>query len=274
MNERQGICYLVGAGPGDPDLITIRGMECLRQAERVYVDRLVNPALLREIPSTAEWRYVGKVPGGKSVKQEEICKLLIESTRAGFRVVRLKGGDPFIFGRGGEEVQSLAAAGLRFEVIPGVSAAIAAAAYAGIPASHRGLSSQVTFVSGHKGTATHTPPVDWSALAKMKHTLCIYMGVARIAEICRELIKNGRQPETPAAVIRNATLPDQHSVFSSLGDLPRVIKEKGISSPAIIFIGETVALHETCSWFSSRISHQPSSLSANSMAENGGCAFR
>jgi len=249
MSMHPGICYLVGAGPGDPGLMTVRGMACLRSAERVFIDRLVNPAFLGELSPDAEWRYVGKDPRGPSVPQAAICELLVETTRAGYRVVRLKGGDPFVFGRGGEEVEALSRAGLRFEIVPGVTAGIAAPAYAGIPVTHRGLSGQVTFVNGHLSTGAHTPAVDWHALAHLRHTLCIYMGTSRVGEICRALIDGGRAPGTPAAAIRDATLPTQQCLISTLAELPSAIATAGMRSPAMIVIGETVALHETCAWF-------------------------
>ncbi len=247
-----GICYLVGAGPGDPMLITRRGLRCLREADIVFHDRLANAELLRETKTGSEHISVGKTPGNPGIGQEEICRLLIESTRSGKTVVRLKGGDPFLFGRGGEEAVALAQAGLRFEIVPGITAGIAASACAGIPLTHRGIAGAVTFVTGHESEDADTPNVDWRALGALGHSLCIYMGMANLDIIRHELIAGGRSPGTPAAVIQNASLPAQSCVVATLETLSEGVSETGMRAPAIILVGEIAKLRESCSWFEKR----------------------
>ena len=240
-----GICYIVGAGPGDPGLMTVKGLECLRRAAIVLYDHLVSEEILAAIPPAAKRVYVGK----HAVSQEELCRRLCESVRAGRIVVRLKGGDPFVLGRGGEEAMALAQAGLPFEVVPGVTSAIAAAAYAGIPVTHRGLSTAVTLVTGHEAEGKGEDQVDWRALGRLNHTLCIYMGVKHLRRICRELIAGGRPPSEPAAIIQWATVPRQRHVIGTLNDLPDLAEREAIGPPAIVIVGPVVSLHETCSWF-------------------------
>ncbi|GIX48150.1 MAG: hypothetical protein KatS3mg131_2361 [Candidatus Tectimicrobiota bacterium] len=237
---RGGIVYLVGAGPGDPGLITVRGLACLRQADVVVYDRLVSPALLEEAPAAAERIGVGKAPGIHPYPQEAINALLIERARRGCTVVRLKGGDPFVFGRGGEECQALAAAGVPFAVIPGVSSAIAVPAYAGIPVTHRAYTRAFAVVSGHDAR------LDWQAYAGIG-TLVVLMGLGHLADIARQLIACGRAPETPVAVIHWGTTAAQRVVEGTLADIAE--KAAGLLPPATIVIGEVVTLRAQLAWF-------------------------
>jgi len=238
--------WLVGAGPGDPKLLTRRGAEVLAIAEVVVHDRLASDALLDLAPPDARRISVGKAPGAVEMDQDAINALLVEEGRAGRRVVRLKGGDPFVFGRGGEEAEALAAAGVRFEVVPGVTSAIAAPAYAGIPVTHRGLSTHVTIVTGHEDPQKGRTDVDWQALARAGGTLVILMGAARIADIAAELIAGGRSPDTPVAAVRNGTRTDQSTVRATLG----TIGDAGVTAPSAIVIGEVAALD--LAWFEAR----------------------
>ena len=243
---------LVGAGPGDPALITVAAAETIARAEVVVYDRLVNDALLALAPAGAERIYAGKGPDGHTLSQDAINALLIERARAGRRVVRLKGGDPFIFGRGGEEAEALAAAGVPFAVMPGVSSAVAAPAYAGIPVTHRGVATSVAFVTGHEDPAKEVDQVDWSRLATAVDTLVLLMGVGRLEGIVERLVEAGRDAATPAAVIEWGTLPRQRTVTGTLGDIAAKVREAGIGAPAIVVVGEVVRLRETLRWFDSR----------------------
>ena len=237
---------LVGAGPGDPGLLTRRGAELLADAEVVVFDRLASPALLDLAPADVERIDVGKSPGSVEMSQEDINALLVERGRAGQRVVRLKGGDPFVFGRGGEEAEALAAAGVAFEVVPGVTSAIAAPAYAGIPVTHRGLSTHVTVVTGHEDPTKGRTDVDWQQLAAAGGTLVILMGAGRVGDIAQRLIDGGRAPDTPVAAVRNGTRPDQHTVRATLA----TIGDAEVRPPSAIVVGEVAALDLT--WFESR----------------------
>lgn len=253
-----GIVYLVGAGPGDPGLLTLRGGELLVMCDAIVYDALANPALLalasvqdREKP--VELHDVGKRGGAsESAKQEEINALLIQLAREGKRVVRLKGGDPFVFGRGSEEAQALAEAGIPFEVVPGVTAGIAAPAYAGIPVTHRGSSTSVTFVTGHEDPAKSTTTTDWSALARAGGTIVLYMGVKTLPSIANALIAGGRSPETPAAAVQWGTHARQRTVTATLATLADVIAAEGLSAPVITVIGDVVALRDEIAWFDTR----------------------
>jgi uroporphyrinogen III methyltransferase/synthase len=233
--------YLVGAGPGDPELITVKGRRILQQADSVLYDHLANSALLDLAPPHAERLYVGKKKSAHEFSQGEICELLIERARRGLTVVRLKGGDPFIFGRGGEEAEALADAGIPFEIVPGVTTPLGIAAYTGVPLTHREHTSAVTFVTGHAVQA-----IDW---AKVGHaeTLVIFMGLTTFPEIARELIANGRSPETPAMAVRWATRPDQQTIAGTLASLPGMLA--GMKPPATIIVGEVVRLRDKLSWF-------------------------
>jgi len=239
-----GIVYLIGAGPGDPGLLTVRGLEYLRQAEVVVHDRLANPVLLEHAPQ-AERIDVGKESGYHTIPQSSINTILVEKAREGKIVARLKGGDPFVFGRGGEEAQALIEAGIPFEVVPGVTSAIAAPAYAGIPVTHRGLACSVAFITGHCESSKPLD-LDWQALAKSIDTLVFLMGVHTLPTIVQSLMEAGRSPQTPIALIEKGTLPDQNVIVGTLGDI--LEKSASILPPAIIIIGEVVNLHSTLNW--------------------------
>jgi uroporphyrin-III C-methyltransferase len=241
MERQSGIVYLVGAGPGDPELITVRGLRCLRQADVVIYDRLVSEALLDEAPPWAECIFVGKVPGAHVLSQTEINALLIERARAGQVVVRLKGGDPFVFGRGGEEAQALAAAGVPFEIVPGVTSAIGVPTCAGIPVTHRGLSSAFAVVTAHR--ADSNGKLNWEALAQID-TLVVLMGVGRLPDIVAALLRHGRSPDTPVAILERGTLPDERVVTGALHNIVERATQAGIRPPATIVIGEVVSLRE------------------------------
>lgn len=252
-NERDavGSVYLVGAGPGDPGLITVRGRELLARCDAVVYDALANPVLLEE--TTAELHDVGKRGGsGDSARQEEISALLVRLARAGKRVVRLKGGDPFVFGRGSEEAQALAAAGVPFEVVPGVTAGIAAPAYAGIPVTHRGVATSVTFVTGHEDPAKGAPTVDWEALARAGGTLVLYMGVRALPRIVEQLIAAGLSGDTPAAAVQWGTRAEQRTLVGTLATLQQRVAEENLTAPVIFVIGGVVALRDTIAWFEQR----------------------
>jgi uroporphyrinogen III methyltransferase / synthase len=238
--------YLVGAGPGDPGLLTVRGAEVLRRADVVVYDRLVHPSLLDHAPAGAERVYAGKAPGAAEMGQTEINALLVERGRAGEAVVRLKGGDPFVFGRGGEEAEALAAAGVPFEVVPGITSAIAAPAYAGIPVTHRGASTHFTVVTGHEDAAKDAPDVDWEALAKSGGTLVILMGAGRVADIAARLIAGGLSSGTPVAAVRNGTRADQRTARATLA----TVADAGVQPPSAIVVGEVAALD--LAWFEAR----------------------
>jgi uroporphyrin-III C-methyltransferase len=244
---KPGIVYLVGGGPGDPGLITVKGLACLRRAEVVLYDRLIAPELLDEAPATAELIDVGKEPTRHRRSQAEINALLIEKARAGKTVVRLKGGDPFVFGRGGEEGQALAEAGIHFEVIPGVSSAIAVPAYAGIPVTHRQVATSFTVLTGHTADEAE---VDWDAYVLPRSgTLIFLMGVQHLPEIVTQLVAHGRSPQTPAAVIERGTTPQQVVVTGTLADIAERAQVSGIHPPATLVVGEVVNLCHQLAWF-------------------------
>ncbi len=239
-----GMVYIVGGGPGDPGLITVKGLNSLRRADVVLYDRLSSPELLNEAPSHAELIDVGKEPKRHRRSQKEINDLLIEKAKEGKVVVRLKGGDPFVFGRGGEECQALSEAGIQYEVVPGVSSAIAVPAYAGIPVTHRGVTTTFTVVAGHTGGAESD--IDWTAISRLG-TIVFLMGVEHMAEIIQQLIANGRSSDTPAAVIREGSTQNQLVVAGTLADIVR--KAEGVLPPAILVVGEVVRLREQIDWF-------------------------
>lgn len=241
----RGHVWLVGAGPGDPELITVRGLRCLRRAEVLLYDRLVSPELLEEAPRAALRIDVGKAPGRHARKQEEICRLLIAHARAGHRVVRLKGGDPFVFGRGGEEALACAEAQVPFEIVPGISSAIAAPSAAGIPITHRGVAGSVAIVAGHCAPESGDciDRIDWPAVARLE-TIVVLMGLSCLPEISAALIAAGRSPQTPAAAISSATLSTQHTVVGTLGNLGRLAAEAGLEAPATVVVGEVVRVGE------------------------------
>jgi uroporphyrinogen III methyltransferase/synthase len=235
--------YLVGAGPGDPGLITVKGQKILERADAILYDNLANGRLLDLAPEHAERVYVGKKRSKQEVPQEEITRMLIERARRGWTVVRLKGGDPFIFGRGGEEIEALTAAGIPFEIVPGVTTPLGLAAYTGVPLTHREHTSAVTFVTGHNVEA-----IDWGKIGSAE-TIVLFMGLVNFPAIARALIERGRSPKTPAMAVRWATRPDQQTIAGTLEDLPQRIEGAGMRPPATIVIGEVVTLRERFNWF-------------------------
>jgi uroporphyrinogen III methyltransferase / synthase len=248
VSARGGIVYLVGAGPGDPGLMTARSLDLIASADTVFYDRLIPPGALAGAREDAELIYVGKQPGVPSVPQEEIGLRLIEAAGAGKSVVRLKGGDPFVFGRGAEEGEALHEAGVEFEVVPGVTAGVAATAYAGIPVTHRDDASAVAFVTGHEDPAKPETQLDWPALAAFPGTLVFYMGVQRLARIASALIDAGRDPAEPAAVVEHGTLPTQRTVAATLQTIAERAHEERIGSPSITVVGAVAALSEQLAW--------------------------
>jgi uroporphyrin-III C-methyltransferase len=240
-----GRVVLVGAGPGDPGLITVRGAEALRSADVVVFDRLVPAELLAYAPADAERVYVGKEPGRSAMPQEEISAMLVRRARAGLHVVRLKGGDPFVFGRGGEEALACAAAGVPFEVVPGVSSAVAAPAFAGIPVTHRGVARSFAVVTG---ATAHGDDIDLARVATSTDTLVVLMAAGRLAATCRELIEAGRPPAQPAAIVQWAATPEQRSVVGTLASLPDLASAARIGPPATLVVGEVAALARELAW--------------------------
>jgi uroporphyrinogen III methyltransferase/synthase len=237
--------YLVGAGPGDPGLLTARALELIARADVILHDRLVPPAALAHARADAEVVDVGKVGGGEQVPQRETTRLLVEHARAGRTVVRLKGGDPFVFGRGGEEAQALRAEGCDYEVVPGVTAGVAAPAYAGIPVTQRAMASAVAFVTGHEDPEKPATAVDWAALAVFPGTLVFYMGVRQLPRIAEQLIAHGRDPGEPAAIVERGTLPEQRVLTTTLAALG----EQDAQAPAVTVVGPVAALHDELAWF-------------------------
>ena len=249
---RRGIVYLVGAGPGDPGLLTIKGKECLEQADIVLYDYLANPALLDHASPHAERVYVGRRGRGQYQEQTDINRLLIEHAQAGHVVVRLKGGDPFVFGRGGEEAEAVAAAGVPFEVVPGVTAAVAVPAYAGIPVTHRTLASTMTVVTGHEDPTKGTTVVDWPKLAATSGTLIFMMGMKTLPMIVSRLLEEGRPAETPVAAVRWGTRSEQRTVIGTLQDIVIKTAQAGLEPPTVIVVGEVVKLRDQLNWFEKR----------------------
>ncbi|MCG6911875.1 MAG: uroporphyrinogen-III C-methyltransferase [Deltaproteobacteria bacterium] len=252
MNKRRGIVYLVGAGPGDPGLITLKGRQCIQRADVVVYDYLAAESLLRHAKSDAELIYVGKKGGDHTLSQSRINALLVEKASQGLVVTRLKGGDPFIFGRGGEEVEVLIEAGISFEVVPGVTSAVAAPAYAGIPLTHRKFTSTVAFVTGHEDPGKASSGIDWKALASGIGTLVFFMGVKNLKYIVNQLMRHGLTPERPAALIGWGTTPRQTTVTGTLGTIEKEAGKAGMKPPALIVIGDVVRLRERMKWFEKR----------------------
>ena len=248
----EGICYLAGAGPGDIGLVTLKVKEVVERAQVIVYDYLCNPEILTWAPMDAEIIYAGKKAGQHTLKQEEIDALLVAKTRAGKRVVRLKGGDPFLFGRGGEEAEALAAAGLRFEIIPGVTSAIAAPAYAGIPVTHRDHAAQLTIFTGHEDPANTESSHDFRQLATTPGTKVMLMGVERIGVITARLVENGAAPETPVALVRWGTTGRQKTLRGTLADIAAKVEATGFTAPAVAVIGDVVGLRDTLNWFETR----------------------
>jgi uroporphyrin-III C-methyltransferase len=244
-----GFVSLIGAGPGDPELITLKGLRRLREADVVIYDALANDALLRECRADAELIYAGKRAGQHSRSQAEISALLIAKARAGAQVARLKGGDPFVFGRGGEEAAALAQAGIAWEVVPGVSAALAAPAYAGIPVTHRAAASSFAVVTGHEDPERAESRLRWQALARGIDTLVFVMGLGRLASIAEQLIAHGRAGATPAAVIAQGSTAEQATVVGTLATIAADVARAGVGAPATLVVGEVVRLRQQLSWF-------------------------
>jgi uroporphyrinogen III methyltransferase / synthase len=252
MTAQPGVVYLVGAGPGDPGLVTVRALELVASADVILHDRLLPSEVLGAARPDARLIDVGKRPGAPATEQAEIESSLITEARAGRSVVRLKGGDPFVFGRGGEEAEALAAAEIPFEVVPGVTAGVAAPAYAGIPVTHRDDASAVAFVTGHEDPGKAEPAVDWEALATFPGTLVIYMGMRRLPEIASALIAAGRDPGQPAAAIERGTMPGQRAVEATLADLAGAVERERIGAPAVIVSGPVAARRGALAWLERR----------------------
>ncbi|MBI2868658.1 MAG: uroporphyrinogen-III C-methyltransferase [Chloroflexi bacterium] len=276
---KKGIVYLVGAGPGDPGLLTLKGRECLARADVIIYDHLLEEVLLDAAPPEAERIYVGKSAAAHTLEQPEINELLAARAGEGKTVVRLKGGDPFVFGRGGEEAEVLARRGIPFEVVPGVTSAVAVPAYAGIPVTQRGLASSFAVITGHEDPAKSGSSINWSKLATGVDTLVFLMGVQNLPDIAARLREHGRPPDTPVAVIKSGTRPVQQTVTGTLQDIAGKVREARLSPPAITVVGEVVRLREALRWFDSRplfgrrvlvtrARHQASSLSTL-LAERG-----
>ena len=244
-----GKVFLVGAGPGDPGLMTVKGLERLRQAEVVVYDRLVDETILKEANAKAEKIYVGKASSRHTLEQEAINRLLIKKAKEGKRVVRLKGGDPFVLGRGGEEAEALSQKGIPFEVVPGVSSAVAVPAYAGIPVTHRGIASSFTVVTGHKASDQGEPRIAWDQLASATDTLVILMGMKNLPNIVDQLIQNKKPSSTPVAVITEGTTRRQRCVTGTLQDIVEKVKSENLRPPSVVVVGNVVEFRKRLRWF-------------------------
>jgi uroporphyrinogen III methyltransferase / synthase len=272
VSARAGVVYLVGAGPGDPGLMTARSLELISGADTIFYDRLIPPGALSGARADAELVYVGKQPGVPSVPQEEIGERLVETARTGRSVVRLKGGDPFVFGRGGEEGEALREAGVEFEVVPGVTAGVAATAYAGIPVTHRDDASAVAFVTGHEDPEKEESALDWEALARFPGTLVFYMGVKRLGENAAALIEAGRDAEEPAAAIERGTWPGQRTVEATLGTIAEAVAREQVKAPALIVVGEVAKRREQLAWLERRPLHGRRVVVTRARAQASGLA--
>ncbi|MCK1993481.1 uroporphyrinogen-III C-methyltransferase [Peribacillus muralis] len=248
----KGKVYIVGAGPGDPDLITIKATKCIAKADVILYDRLVNRELLLYGKTEAEYIYCGKAPGKHCVSQEDIHSLLISNSLEGKTIVRLKGGDPFIFGRGGEEAEVLVNHGIQFEIVPGITAGIAAPAYAGIPVTHREWGSSFAIVTGH-GVTGKPDNINWNHLVHGVDTLAIYMGIKNLPYICEQLRSCGKKPESAIAVIEQGTTGFQRTFTGTIDTIAAIVKREQITNPAMIIIGEVVNLSENLSWFPEKV---------------------
>ncbi|MBZ0248965.1 MAG: uroporphyrinogen-III C-methyltransferase [Burkholderiales bacterium] len=246
----RGEVFLVGTGPGDPDLLTVKAHRLIREAEVVLYDNLVSEEIMALVPPAAERIYVGKKRADHAMRQEAINELLVSLAHMGRRVLRLKAGDPFVFGRGGEEIETLSASGVRFEVVPGITAALGAAAYAGIPLTHRDHAQSCVFVTGN--TQDGELNVDWAAIVRPRQTVVIYMGFQNLDELCRELVAHGLPPRTPAAMVQQATTSAQRVVSADLATLAQRAREAGLKPPTLIIVGEVVRLRERLEWFEHR----------------------
>jgi uroporphyrinogen III methyltransferase/synthase len=246
---KSGKVYLVGAGPGDPGLITVKGLACLKQADVVVYDRLVDESILNEARPEAEKIYVGKADRLHILEQDSINQLLLEKAREGKVVVRLKGGDPFVLGRGGEEAEILTRHGIPFEVVPGVTSASAVPAYAGIPVTHRGVASSFAVITGHKASDRGEPRISWDKLATGADTLVILMGMRNLAKIVDQLTKHGRSPSTPVAVITQGTTSHQRCLVGTLEDIVAKAKSEDLQPPSVVVVGDVVHLRNYLRWF-------------------------
>ena len=251
-DSKKGIVYLVGAGPGDPGLLTLKAKACLEKADVVIYDYLANEAFLDHADEKAELIYVGKKGGSHTKSQEDINRLILEKARLGNTVVRLKGGDPFIFGRGGEEAEQLVKAGVPFEIVPGVTSAIAVPAYAGIPLTHRDYTSTVAFITGHEDPTKEASNIAWDKLATSVGTLVFLMGVGKLPQIAKSLMGHGRSPDTPVALIHRGTVPEQRTVVGTLQDIAERAQKERLKPPAIIVVGDIVKLREQLNWFENK----------------------
>jgi len=243
----RGEVYLVGAGPGDPDLLTVRALKLMRRADVALYDNLITPEVLALLPARTERIYVGKERANHTMRQEDINTLLVDLARAGKRVLRLKGGDPFIFGRGGEEIDTLSAQGIPFEVVPGITAALGAAAYAGIPLTHRDHAQACVFVTGHLKDGS--VDLDWPALARPRQTIVVYMGLLSLPLVCRKLVLHGLAHDTGAAVIQQGTTRTQRVVTGTLKTLPGLVAKAKLHAPTLIIVGNVVRLRDKLNWF-------------------------
>jgi len=248
----KGMVYLVGAGPGDPKLCTLKGIECIQKADVIVYDRLAHPALLKYARPDAELVYVGKASSDHAVRQEDINRLLADKAKEGKIVTRLKGGDPFVFGRGGEEAELLAEEGIPFEIVPGVTSAVAVPAYAGIPVTHRKLCSTFGIITGHEDPAKTESSIKWDRIATGIDTIVFLMGVENLPNIVSELLANGRAPDTPVALIRWGARPNQETLVGTLADIVDKVRETGFKSPAVTVVGEVVRLRDKLRWFDNR----------------------
>jgi len=246
---KSGKVYLVGAGPGDPSLITVKGLACLKEADVVIYDRLVDESILSEARPEAEKIYVGKASNHHTLEQKMINHLLIQKAREGKVVVRLKGGDPFVLGRGGEEAQALAENDIPFEVVPGVSSAVAVPSYAGIPVTHRGVASSFTVVTGHKASEKGEPHIAWDKLSSGTDTLVVLMGIGNLTYVVDQLIKNNKPPSTPVAVVTEGTTPRQRCVVGTLQDIVGKVKSENLKPPSVVVVGDVVQLQKYLRWF-------------------------
>lgn len=250
MNK--GIVFLVGAGPGDPALITVKAVQCLKRADVVVYDYLANEQLLNYAPASAEKIYAGKIGGRHNQDQEEINNLLVEKGKLGKVVVRLKGGDPFVFGRGGEECEALVKAGIAFQVVPGVTAALGAAAYSGIPLTHRDFTASVAFVTGQEGRGKEASAIDWDRLSLGNGTVVFYMGITTLRQSMQRMIEHGRKPETPVAIVRWATTNEQRVLVGTVADIADKVEKLSFKPPAITIVGDVVSLRQQLRWYDNR----------------------